>query len=71
MTNPSYEQYLTNRTPRETLQEDFIERILDGMTMDELVTYAYDTLSDYYNDMSDEDLKDAVKEEYPDLLENK
>jgi hypothetical protein len=71
MTNPSYEQYLANRTPRETLQETFIERILDGMTMDELVTYAYDTLTDYYDDMSDADLKDAVKEVYPDLLENK
>jgi hypothetical protein len=67
--NTDYEKYLANRTPREKMQEEFIERIIDGMDMKDLVTYAYDSLSNYYDELTDEELNEAVKEVYPDYFE--
>lgn len=67
----SFEQYLDNREPREKLQDEFIHRIVEGMDYKDLVTYAHETLADYYSDMSDEELTEQVKQFYPDLLENK
>ena len=57
------------RTPRQQMQDEFIARIVDGMDIQELVTYAYDRLTDFYDEMTDEELTEAVKEVYPDFFE--
>jgi hypothetical protein len=61
--------FIDNRSPREKLQEEFIGRIIDGMDTRDLVAYAYDSLSNFYNEMTDEDLTTAVKEIYPDYFD--
>ena len=62
----SYEEYLANRSPRERVQEDYISRIVDSMDIKDLVQYAYDSLTDFYDEMTDEEFTEAVKEVYPD-----
>ena len=65
-----FEKWLEDREPREKLQDEFIFRIVEGMDYKDLVSYAQDALTDYYSEMSDEQLVDEVKKFYPDLLEN-
>jgi hypothetical protein len=62
--------HIDTRSPREKLQEEFIEQIVEGMDTRDLVAYAYDTLSNFYNEMTDEELTIAVKEIYPDYFED-
>jgi predicted metallo-beta-lactamase superfamily hydrolase len=57
------------RSPRQQLQDEFIARIVDGMDIKDLVQYAYDSLTDFYDEMTDEELNEAVKEIYPDYFE--
>ena len=57
------------RSPRQQLQDEFIARIVDGMDIKDLVQYAYDSLTDFYDEMTDEQLTEAVKEIYPDYFE--
>ena len=64
-----FEKWLEDREPREKLQDEFIARIVDGMDIKDLVSYAQDTLTDYYSEMTDEQLTEAVKEIYPDYFE--
>lgn len=65
-----FQEYLENRPEREKLQDEFIHRIVEGMDYKDLVTYAHEMLSDYYSDMTDEELTEQVKQFHPDLLEN-
>lgn len=55
---------------RSLLQEQFVQRIVDGMGTDELAAMAMDYLDDQYDDLTDEQLMFQVGETYPDLLEN-
>lgn len=64
-----FEKWLEDREPREKLQDEFIFRIVEGMDYKDLVSYAQDTLTDYYSEMSDEEFTAAVKEIYPDYFE--
>jgi hypothetical protein len=57
------------RSPRDQMQDEFIARIVDGMDIKDLVQYAYDSLTDFYDEMTDEQLNEAVKEIYPDYFE--
>ena len=67
----SYEEYMANRSKRDILQDDYISRIIDGMSMAELCQYMFDKLSEEMNELSDEQLLEQVSEYYPDLLEEK
>ena len=58
------------RSPREKLQDAFIERIIDGLDWGDLWQYAYDKLSEELDEYTDEGLKEQVQDTYPDLLEN-
>ena len=58
------------RSPREKLQDAYIERIIDGLDWGDLWQYAYDKLSEELDEYTDEQLASDVKEIYPDLLEN-
>jgi len=67
----SYEEYMENRSKRDMIQDDYISRIIDGMSMAELCQYMFDKLTEELNELSDEQLLEQVSEYYPDLLEEK
>jgi len=58
------------RSPRQKLQDAYIERIIDGLDWGDLWQYAYDKLSEELDEYTDEQLASDVKDIYPDLLEN-
>ena len=66
----SYEEYMENRSKRDIIQDDYISRIIDGMSMAELCQYMFDKLTEELNELSDDELTEQVAEYYPDLLEN-
>ena len=55
---------------RSELQRNMIDAIVDGMDMEMLCTLACDALSTTYDEYSDEELMEEVKEYYPHLLED-
>ena len=59
-----------NIIDRDVLQEDMINRIIDGMDMDGLCQLAYDYLNENYDKYSVDELITEVEEYYPDLLES-
>ena len=67
----SYEEYMESRSKRDMIQDDYISRIIDGMSMAELCQYMFDKLTEELNELSDEQLLEQVSEYYPDLLEEK
>jgi hypothetical protein len=67
----SYEEYMESRSKREVVQDDYISRIIDGMSIQELCQYMFDKLSEELDELSDEQLLEQVSEYYPDLLEEK
>jgi len=54
---------------RESLIQDYAQLIVEGMDMDTLVSFAYDTLISNLESYSDNDLINEVKEYNPELLE--
>jgi hypothetical protein len=54
---------------RESLIQDYAQLIVEGMDMDTLVSFAYDTLISNLESYSDTDLINEVKEYNPELLE--
>ena len=59
-----------NIIDRDVLQEDMINRIIDGMDMDGLCQLAYDYLNENYDKYSVDELITEVEEYHPDLLES-
>jgi hypothetical protein len=55
---------------REQLIEDYAQLIVEGMDMDTLVSFAYDTLVGNLEAYSDEELLKEVKKYNPELLES-
>ena len=60
---------MDNIIDRDQLQEDMINRIIDGMDMDGLCQLAYDYLNENYDKYSVDELITEVEEFYPDLVE--
>lgn len=58
-----------NIIDRDKLQEDMINRIIDGMDIDGLCQLAYDYLNENYDKYSVKELITEVEEFYPDMLE--
>jgi len=54
---------------RQELQRNMIDAIVDGMDMEMLCSLACDALSTTYDEYTDEELMEEVKEYYPELLE--
>ena len=54
---------------RDDLIREYAYRIVDGMDVDTLVTWAIDTLAERLEDLPDEDLRTEIADFYPDLLE--
>ena len=57
-------------TPRQQLQENYITRILDGMDIGDIWQLASERLEEQLDELTDKQLTDEIKENYPDLLEN-
>lgn len=62
--------YVDTRSAREKLQDEYIDRIIDGMDIGTLVQYVRDQLDEEFNELEDAELASNVAEVYPDLLEN-
>ena len=64
---------LTN-AQRDTVIEQFVELVVDGMEIDDLVQYVSDNLTEYYEDCSDVELREFIdnydEDLYDELLEN-
>ena len=60
---------MDNIIDRDQLQEDMINRIIDGMDIDGLCQLAYDYLNENYDKYSVDELITEVEEFYPDLME--
>ena len=64
---------LTN-TQRYELIEQFVELVVDGMDMKDLIQYVSDNLTEYYDDCSDVELKEYVdnydEDLYDELVDN-
>ena len=60
---------MDNIINRDQLQEDMINRIIDGMDMDGLCQLAYDYLNENYDKYSVDELIKEVEEFYPDMME--
>ena len=59
-----------NIIDRDQLQEDMINRIIDGMDIDGLCQLAYDYLNESYDKYSVDELIAEVEEYYPDMMED-
>lgn len=55
---------------RDEVLNVFVERIVDGMDLGTLMTYAIDKIRESYDEVSDEDLTKEIADFYPDLLED-
>ena len=59
---------------RYELIEQFVELVVDGMDMKDLIQYVSDNLTEYYDDCSDVELKEYVdnydEDLYKELVEN-
>ena len=55
---------------RNQLQNDYIERIIDGMDHKDLWQYVYDSLEHNFERYSEQELINEVEDYYPDLLED-
>ena len=59
-----------NIVDRDDLQENMINRIIDGMDMDGLCQLAYDYLNENYDKYTIDELITEVEEYYPDLMDD-
>ena len=59
-----------NIIDRDELQNDYIERIIEGMDYKSMYQYVYDNLSDHLDKYSVDELIGEVEEYYPDMLDS-
>ena len=72
LSNFSYSKLMqtsNNSINRDSLQEAYIESIIDGMDHKTMYQFVYDTLDGNLNDYTTEELVTEVKDYYPELLE--
>ena len=62
-------QTSNNSINRDSLQEAYIESIIDGMDHKSMYQFVYDTLNGNLDDYTTEELVTEVKDYYPELLE--
>ena len=63
-----------NQRQREDLTEQFAELVVDNMSEKDLVRYAQEQLTDYFNKLSDSEIKEDIDcyndELYSELVDN-
>ena len=62
-------QTSNNSINRDSLQDAFIQRIIDGMDHKDMYQLVYDNLNGNFDDYTTEELVTEVKDYYPELLE--
>ena len=62
-------QTSNNSINRDSLQEAYIESIIDGMDHKTMYQFVYDSLDGNLDDYTTEELVTEVKDYYPELLE--
>jgi hypothetical protein len=62
--------YIDNRSPREKLQDEYIDRVIDGMDWSDMKQYVWEKLDEELGELDDAELTEQVTEYHPDLLEN-
>jgi hypothetical protein len=62
--------FIDNRSPREKLQDEYIDRVIDGMDWSDMKQYVWEKLDEELGELDDEELTAQVTEYHPDLLEN-
>ena len=60
---------LIDRTTRDTIIEQFVEIVVDGMETKDLIRYVMDDLTEFYDDCSDVELKEFIDNHYEDLYD--
>ena len=60
---------MDNIIDRDKLQDDMINRIIDGMDIDGLCQLAYDYLNENYDKYTVDELITEAEEFYPDMME--
>ena len=60
---------MTNTIDRDSLQEAYIQNLIDGMDYKTMEQFVYDTLTENLTNYSDEELITEVSDYYPELLE--
>ena len=61
---------MTNTFDRDSLIENYVQQLIDGMDMKTMEQMVYDTLKDNLSSYSDEELITEVEEYDPELLED-
>ena len=54
---------------RDSLQENYVESIIDGMDHKTMYAFVYDNLNDHLDKYSVDELIQEVEEYYPEILE--
>jgi hypothetical protein len=67
--NTELMQTSNNSINRDSLQEAYIESIIDGMDHKTMYQYVYDNLTDHLDKYSVDELITEVEDYYPELLE--
>ena len=60
---------LIDKTIKDTIIEQFVEIVVDGMEIKDLVQYVSDNLTEYYEDCSDDELKEFIDNHDEDLYD--
>ena len=65
---------LIDRTTRDTIIEQFVEIVVDGMDTKDLIRYVMDDLTEHYEDCSDVELREYIdnydEDLYDELVDN-
>ena len=60
---------LIDKTTRDTIIEQFVEIVVDGMDTKDLIRYVMDDLTEFYDDCSDVELKEFIDNHDEDLYD--
>ena len=65
---------IIDRTTRDTVIEQFVELVVDGMDTKDLIRYVMDDLTEHYEDCSDVELREFIdnydEDLYDELVDN-
>ncbi len=65
---------IIDRTTRDTIIEQFVELVVDGMDTKDLIRYVMDDLTEHYEDCSDVELREYIdnydEDLYDELVDN-
>ena len=70
LTLSEFNKMTDNIIDRDQLQDAFINEIIDGMDMKDLIQIVYDNMKNNYDAYTVDELIEDVEEYYPHLLEN-